>query len=340
MGRYAIVGASNPIGAEIISQLHANPAVEQVLAIGDQDIGMQSSKTVFVQRQIHESPADLFLEYWIDGVIYLPGCASNLNALDKDAVSKSFAQFLEGCHRAGVLDLVIVSSAAIYGPNWEKPAPQAESSRFDGLRTGLNWVEALLVLEGMLSDFLVDHPEVRCAIARPCTVLDHGARSLLGVLLSQPVVLLPSPTAPIQLCHPIDLARSIITLLLSEAKGAYHIAPPDILGPDDIARALGQRQIRFLRASILAPLLERGSALGLDFANWKSQSLVYLTDPWLIDTQKTQEELGFSFQYSSLKTLTDFVQNNHGGGSERRRDKLLKMMTRRAKGLLAPKRIR
>lgn len=300
MRRVAITGIGNPMGAAVARALGEQGEMESILGIDcvpPQDVLPGVS---FTRRAAGEPIADLFLERWIDAVIHVawsPGC-------EAASVAPGIEQMLDACHRAGILQVVVGSSAMVYGPSWERPAPRPERAPLEGGSLDLPLVRALVRSEAQIERFSVEHPEVDLAVARPCRVVGEGLPDDLVELLRRPVAPLPSPMAPIQVCHVGDAGRALVAILSARGRGAYNVAPSAVLGPDDVAACAAGRALP-VRASAVERALGVGRRWGLPTGGWTPARLRLVSEPWLVDSGRLIQELGFRFERGSAEALTE-----------------------------------
>lgn len=300
----AVTGAASPIGEGVVRALAALPEVETVLGIDVRAPAVVGPKIVTARRGPREPLADLFLERWIDSAVFLAWTPdrADLGAAD---VTGSGGLFLDACHRAGILEVVVGSSARVYGPSWDRPAPRPERSPLDGERLGSPQVSGLVALERGLHQFGEDHPELNLAVARPCWVLGPGTGDVLGRLLKRRLPLLPAPTAPVQIIHADDYAAALVALLRGRCRGAFNVAPPEVLGPDDLARLVG-RPVRAVRADLLGRGLEWGERWGLA-EELGPGALEFVSAPWLADGGAFRRETGFGTWRGAGLALRDWL---------------------------------
>lgn len=205
------------------------------------------------------------------------------------------AQETSSCHR-----FIYVSSLAAAGPAANGRPVEPTESPHPLTAYGRSKLAGELAVQEAAG-------EMKVAILRPTAVYGPGDRDLLAFFRLANLGLLPIPTGPprsVQLVHVHDLSRAIHAAALSrEARGVYHIAEAraytwgEVLGL--VARAVGKQGLEvpipkalFRVAGALSGVVGRLAARPQVFDSDKVREL--LAPGWLCETQRCQEDLGFT----------------------------------------------
>nr|WP_235892362.1 NAD-dependent epimerase/dehydratase family protein [Mycolicibacterium hodleri] len=216
---------------------------------------------------------------------------------------------------AGIKQLVYASSLGIYAPGATEPV--SESWPDTGQATS-TYSRHKVVVERMLDQFELKHPEVAVARFRPTVVVQREAawlirslylgpfvpRALLKVLRRRVVPLLPLPAGiGLQFVHADDVGDAVMRLMRLRARGSYNVAA-DVLDTPDVAALVGARPIE------VNPRVVRTVVSILSWAR-----LVALTPGWydvatntpLMDTSKARHDLGWAPSKSSTESAMELL---------------------------------
>ncbi len=273
--RIAVTGACGPVGAHVVRQLLADPAVEEVVALSRRPPAVEPSS------QAGGAPAVLPLAGKADRLRWQaldlgdPGVAGALvDAFDgcesvvhlawraepshdgdllRSANLDGTSRVLRAVRHAGVPGLVYASSVGVYSPgpkdrrvdeSW--PRGGVPGSRDSALRAEV---------ERLLDAFERREPRVRVVRLRPAVVVSDGdaaeaRRYFLGPLVPSRAMR-PGrlPVVPalgnlvMQLVHGEDVARAFATAATADVRGAFNIAGDPVLNVELVEQALAARTL-------------------------------------------------------------------------------------------------
>lgn len=230
---------------------------------------------------------------------------------------------LDAMASAGVHQLVYASSLGIYAPG--ATAPVSESWSDAGQETS-TYSRHKVMVERLLDQFAVEHPDTAIARFRPTVVVQREAawlirslylgpfvpRAALRLLRQRrlPIVPLPAGIA-LQFVHADDVGDAVIRLIRQRATGSFNVAA-DVLDSHDIAGLVGGRPID------LPPRLVRTMVRVLNGAR-----LVALTPGWydvatntpLMNTDKARRDLGWAPTRSSTDSALDLIDGLADGAT-------------------------
>ncbi len=216
---------------------------------------------------------------------------------------------------AGVGHLVYASSLSAYAPGQGEAV--TESWPVVGQDTS-TYSRHKVIVERMLDQLIVDHPEMVVARFRPTVVVQREAATLFRSLYLGPVVpraalklvratglpILPVPDdMRLQCVHAHDVGDAVVSLMLSRAQGAFNVAA-DVLDSSAIAALLKAR-----------PLLVKPDAMRRAVLLLSRLSLVAVTPGWydvatkspFMDTTKAHRELGWTPKWSSTASALELI---------------------------------
>ncbi len=120
---------------------------------------------------------------------------------------------------AGVRQVVVVTSAEVYGARADNPVPLPDDAPLAAVRDdGL--VGDLLAVEDLVAQSRVNHPGVRFTVVRPAVLVGAGIDTTLTRYFEAPRLLAVKGTTPLwQFCHVDDLASAVLDLVLPPVGG-------------------------------------------------------------------------------------------------------------------------
>lgn len=228
MSHVAVTGAAGPVGQRLIAVLAADPTVERVVAI-DRDHGsnFDDVKIEFHRVQLRDGDIDAAFA-GVDTVCHLAG-TDPLEDRDVDHDLHTTARVLAAVARAGVDQLIVRSSATVYGAWPDNPVPMSETARLRPNDESA-WVTIRVQIEDRVDSFARSHPDVAVAVIRPCvTVSDDGPDELGRVLSAARTVASNEDAAPAQFVHVDDVASAVDAIRIGRGTGAYNVAPDGAL---------------------------------------------------------------------------------------------------------------
>ncbi len=304
----AITGASGYIGTRLLQRLEEDRSLGELVAF-DLKPPLFPIRNISVYRQDVAQPIDeLLRRHRVDTLVHLAGrdgagagYRERLLSLHQNQAALSGT--LHSCARAGVRHVLYVSSHSVYGACSDNPVPLTESGP---ARCGENapFEPGQLAADLAVREFAESHPEIKVTILRACTVLgttDVAAqtgrvfpRRFWGV----------GGNPPFQFLHEADLTRIMEDIIHRRTPGVFNVAGEGVVFLQEVAE-ITHRKLTQAPAFLAYPvawlswkLLRSGAGTsGLDSARY----------PVIMSTGKIKQTLEYRFRYTSLETLTAFV---------------------------------
>lgn len=223
---------------------------------------------------------------------------------------------LKAMTAAGVRQLVYASSLGIYAPG--SGPPVTEDWPTTGQTTSV-YSRHKVMVEQVLDEFELDHPEVTVSRFRPTVVVQREAawlikslylgplvpRSALELLRRRelPVLPVPAPLA-LQFVHADDVGDAVVRMLTQQVRGSFNIAA-DVLDTAALADLVGAR-----------PVSVPPQAVRTLIAALSAVRVVALTPGWydvafktpLMDTSKARRTLGWEPARSSAESARELIE--------------------------------
>jgi 1-acyl-sn-glycerol-3-phosphate acyltransferase/nucleoside-diphosphate-sugar epimerase len=278
MARVAVVAARDAIADALVHELRSTPEVS------------------LAERVPHEPGAlepAVFERF--DTLVYSPAAPDGTGtAPDVDAARAMSERLVSAPLRRAV----VVSSAAVYGPNHQNPGLLDETAFIGAGRGDIAdaWqdVERRTRQIGERSGAAPTQPTV----LRPAAVLD-GADYFSRLFKGRVAVTYPGHDPTIQFLGLGDLARALATVVARSAEGVYNVAPA---GSIPLTRALRLAGVFRLPIGRLPQNAARTVMAPTGLAAPADQ-LKYIQYSWTVSGDKLRRELGFTPSKSSAQAI-------------------------------------
>lgn len=215
---------------------------------------------------------------------------------------------------AGVRRALVLSSAAVYGPNPHNPGLVSEGRLT--LRHRHNPIAAgWLALEALARRHLARGAGAALTVLRPAALPLADDRSPLGALLRRRLVFRVLGHDPsVQVLAPDDLARAVCRALEAGATGTYNVAPDGVI---PLRQALRQVGVWSVPLPYLWQRLLRAAAAPLGLSA-PPAALDYLRYNWTVSGAKIKSEAGFVPRQASTAVIADAVPARPGAPEKHR----------------------
>jgi len=282
MSRIAVTGAAGPVGRRVCGLLLRDADVDCVVAIDRQRVHLSpgSDRSRMEARRVHLKDADLdHLLDGVDAVLHLAG-SDPLEGTPVDHDLATTARLLAAAERCGVGQVVVRTSATVYGAWPDNPLPLTES---DPLRPNdeTPWVLVRAGIEERVRSFAAAHPDVAVAVLRPCvTVSEDGPDELGRVLGAARMVTVAEGGPPAQFVHVDDLATAVDVVRRARGTGAFNVAPDGAVEAERVRALVGGSPRLGLPGWLARPLTELGWRYQL--APTPPGFVPFVTDAWVV----------------------------------------------------------
>ena len=288
MARVLVIESRQRLSQLLIERLRTSAAVEWCEAAPD------------------DWSADLLRQQHIDTVIYAPAPAGRRRTIPDLAHA---AAVFGRCAAASVRKVVVLSSAAVYGPNPHNSGLLGEvrlSGRHRKNRIASAWAE----METLAEQTLGKHPDTRLTVLRPATVPLPDELGPVAHLFQRSLVFpLLGYDPSIQLLSPSDLVEAVCRAVEAERVGLYNVAPAGVI---PLRLALRLAGVKRLSIAYAAHRVARAVLTPLQMA-LPADTLEYVRYSWTVSGRKATRELGFVPQHTSAEALADCLPGEGRG---------------------------
>ncbi len=209
---------------------------------------------------------------------------------------------LEAAGRAGVKQILVASSGTAYGAWPDNPAALKEDHALNA-NPGFHYAVDKVKVEGLCRECTQKHPQVILSLIRPCVVYGPNVSNYLSELFDMPVLTtIRGFNPPLQFVHEDDVVKAVISILEKKGQGPFNIAPEDTITMAEICRMSGKLQVR-IPYPLVRLIVGLTWASRLPMYNFSTAFLDYIRYPWVVDSGRIRNELGYRFRYSSRETV-------------------------------------
>lgn len=197
----------------------------------------------FIKNDIRSKElADIIDQYKPDVVCHLasivtPGKKSNREfEYSVDVIGTK--NVLDACVKSGVKKVIITSSGAAYGYHADNPMWLKEDHPLRG-NPEFAYSDHKRLVEEMLADYRVKHPELKQLILRPGAVIGATVKNQITDLFEKQVVLgIMGSDSPFTFIWDQDVVNILIKGIATDVSGAYNLAGDGALTMRQIAAIL------------------------------------------------------------------------------------------------------
>lgn len=231
--RVVVTGAAGAIGAHVADRLAANPLIDELIGI-DRRAADGVTRFDLLTDDLVE------LVDSADVLVHLAATPMGVSGDGDEALTdKALAERTLGAATSvGVKQVVLISSAMVYGAWPDNPLPLTESAvvrpnaefRFATTRAEIE----------MLGEKWAEEGDRVLTVVRAATTMARGRQNLLALHLRNSAALKNSGgEAPAQFLHAEDLAAAIEVLVTGHHRGTFNVAPDGWLRPNEVIALSG-----------------------------------------------------------------------------------------------------
>lgn len=271
MGRRVLItGAGSRLGAEVVQRAAHDPAVDHVLAVDHAGAaavpptGAGGGSTVSAHAVDLTDPELRPLLADVDVVVHLgrttAGPAEPLDGTGVEPDVEGARHLLAAAGDAGVVRLVVLSSALVYGAWPNNPVPLTEEAPLRP-QPDVPLAVARAEIERLAAEWALAEPDRSVVALRPTITVDASSAAWLARSpWSTTGLQVGDADPPRQFLHRDDLAAAVHLAVVGEFSGALNVAPDGWI-PADGLRALAGGP----RVQLPAPVAQRVAA-----ARWEA----------------------------------------------------------------------
>lgn len=308
MRNVCITGASGYIGSKIALFLAQKEEIGHIVGLDIHPPKQPIPRFSFYKRDVREPIDDILKEHAIDTMIHTAYVLPPIHDknLMEDINVGGTRNVLTTCARTGVEHVLYTSSSTAYGFHPDNDNPLSEASCLRG-NADFTYSKNKREIELAIPLWLKDHQTMRQTILRPCFVVGPGFNNPLARYLQKKIVALPRRTEPMQFVHEDDLVQIIYLALRDKKAGVFNVGGDGTVPFAEMVKKLGG-----LLVPLPDPILTFFNAIAWNLRLWflsefPNPAMNMVRYPWVVNSDKLKEELGFSYQYTSRTAFDDFA---------------------------------
>jgi UDP-glucose 4-epimerase len=207
---------------------------------------------------------------------------------------------LSAAKKNKVRKVVVLTSATVYGAHPDNPLFMKEDQPLRGdLNVGFWYSEDKAVQDRIVQAFARENPEISVCIARPVIVFGENVRNYIADgFFNPPLLSIMEKNIPFQFVYETDVARAIVMMMESDVSGPFNIAGPGVVTFTKAAEIMRKPVIKVPRP-LQYSLFTLMKKAGILDKNTPYAVVDFFRYPWVLDTTRAREELGFEPKISS-----------------------------------------
>ena len=307
MGNVAITGAGGSIGQRLIAYLDTQDICTRILGTDIVEPTVTSGKLEFLKKDIREhSLIDFWKDRHVETLVHLAFIVEPMHDEERmyDVNVNGTLNILRICEELKIGHVIVASSGTAYGAWPDNPEPLKEDDPIRVYPPTFNYAHHKGLNEQHCAEFMRKHPDVVFNVVRPCVVYGPNTQNYLSRYFAKmPFVPLADGRDPnLQFVHEDDVAELFSLLIEKRIPGAFNVAGDGVVRSSQIAAMLGKRARR----------VPRRLYYGVVWAFWRLKLKAieappgivdYTSYPWVLDTTRAKELLGWKPKFTSKDTL-------------------------------------
>ena len=307
-----ITGAAGYIGSQLVHFLNDQAKYEIIACdIRDEHPFDALKNVVYKKMDIRSHDVlQVIREQRVNVVVHLasivtPGKKSN-RAFEYSVDVDGTRNMLEACVQTNVKRIIISSSGAAYGYHPENVKWLTEEDPIRGNEEFAYSYHKRLV-EEMLADYRVQHPQLEQTIFRIGTILGKSVNNQITNLFEQRFLFgIRGSDSPFVFIWDQDVVRCFAKAIDSEKTGIYNLAGDGALTIDELAVLLAKKVVKIPGALVAGGLfvLKR-----LSLTQYGEEQVRFLKYRPILSNEKLKAEFGFIPEKTSLEVFEYYFLN-------------------------------
>lgn len=304
--RALVTGAGGYIGHKLVTALARTGRLEALVAADVRAPASPVAGVVHARVDVRDAAGltQLMKEHGIEVVVHLAAVVSPKGGarakeeyeIDVDGTRN----VLDACLSTGARKLVHASSGAAYGYHADNPSLLREDDRLRG-NDEFPYARHKRLVEELLADHRVAHPELQQLVFRPGTVLGAGVKNQITAIFEGPAVLgLSDAASPFTLVWDEDVVACLSRGALGEEVGIFNLAGDGVMTLREIAARLRKP---FVGVPSHAMELALRAAKALGVAPWGPEQVRFLKYRPVLDNQRLKTVFGYTPRLSTREVF-------------------------------------
>ena len=235
MSKIVVTGAAGDVGARVVAGLTGEQSPFDVLAVDQTTLPSLPSEVE--TKRVDLEFADLrSLFCGADTVVHLSsrGTPGETDPASDELDLLIAKRVLEAAADCRVTQIVLLSTALVYGARTANPVPLTEDALVRP-NPDFSWAVVRAEIEKMAADWKKAHPSTAVSVLRPTAIVtDDDLGQLARVLHTARLGVAADGDPPVQFLHIDDLASALVTAVVCHADGPLNVAPDGWISPDSL----------------------------------------------------------------------------------------------------------
>ncbi len=303
----AVTGAAHDLGLALTARLAKSEQFSRVIAIDDH----RGDLTGVVWRMADvRDPVLASRLAGIDVIVHTDlDLAAGSDQKARRAYNVRGAQtVLTAAAAGGVSQVILVTSAMVYGAHPDNPVPMAETAPLNADPDG-SVVGDFMEIEQLAERSPRAYPGTAVTVIRPAALVGEGIDTLITRHFEAPRLLVVKGCAPRwQFCHITDLMSAIELAAAGQVSGAFAVGCDGWLEQEQVEELSGLRRIE-LPAGVTFATAQRLYRAGITPA--PVADLHYVVYPWVVDCAALREA-GWRPEVTNTEALSTLLELRAG----------------------------
>ena len=204
--------------------------------------------------------------------------------------------------------IVCLSSATAYGALPDNDVPLREDAPIRGDQSSFQYARDKGLLEHFYRSFQKAHAELKIVSVRPVIVYGPSVGNYLSrFIYALPIVpLVRGLDTPVQFVHEEDVAAVCCEIIRQQKTGAFNVAGDEWLTLAEVCQMARRPTMRVLCFVLWAMMQLMWK---FHFTKLESPPTIidYLSHPWVVNTDRVRDELGYQMRYSSRDAVEAMI---------------------------------
>ncbi|MGW9631233.1 NAD-dependent epimerase/dehydratase family protein [Agromyces sp. NPDC055520] len=309
MRRILVTGGAGFLGSSAVHALAKHPGVDLVVA-GDVRTPADAPDGVVVEHCDVTDAANVAAvvrDHRIDTIVHLAAIV-NPGGLREDVEYRVDVEgtrnVLDAAVAFGVSRIVVSSSGAAYGYHADNPEWLVETDTIRG-NEEFSYSRHKRLVEEMLAEYRVAHPELGQVVLRIGTVLGPTVANQITALWDAPLILaIRGSESPFVFVWVDDVVGAIVRGATGQVTGVFNVAGDGRVTVSEIAGALGKRTIT-VSPAMLAFALRVGHTVRLTVHG--PERVGFLQHRPVLDNSRLKSVLGYTPAKTSLEAFAAYL---------------------------------
>lgn len=242
MTRVVITGAAGAVGRRVVERLAEIEPPLDILAVDR--VGQPTRGLAVETKRVDLVSSDLGAVFAGADVVVHLASATTPGHPEPAAEELDLAimqRVLDGAAEAGVGQLLVLSTAMVYGAWAANPVPITEAAPIRP-NPDFSWAVVRAEIDKMVAEWGSRRPDTAVAILRPTAIVtDDNLGQLARVLHDARTGVAAEGDPPVQYLHLDDLAAAVAVAITERVDGPINVAPDGWIPPDALADLEGPK---------------------------------------------------------------------------------------------------